>query len=1671
MLAVGLSEAEALHYLEKIVPESALVACVNSPSSVTLSGDVDSIAKLEEWISKDGKFAKRLRVQTAYHSPHMQLQAERYLELLGAIATNQIDATSVQMFSSVTGHQIDPSELGAQYWVRNMCEQVKFSQALTNLVEQSVSTIQTHRKSQANWSAILEIGPHSALEGPVNQILKASALKAATDLQYISMISRGQDAETTAIKAAGQLWSLGHDVNFFEINHHDEHIESLTSLTDLPAYPWNHSKGYWHESLTTRSIRFPSAARNDFLGLPVENQNAIEPRWQNRLRISENPWIEHHCITGTVLYPAAGMLIMVVEAALQMANPKMTLKGVTFENVHFERGLVIPSADQAVETSLSVQPHEAIPTLYSFTVFSITDGGKWTKHCFGKFSIVYEDTLSQVDPEGIDISDWREHANHFHQIKSQSTLRVNVAKLYEDLEKVGMEYGETFRNMTEVSVEVGMYRACGTVSIPDTKSLMPYEFEYPHIIHPATLDAIFHLLFVAFADGDAMVEASVPYTLEHMYIAASLPQGPGQEYIGYAQRAVQQGRETTGDIVVSDASWAEPKIVIRNFTMRQVTSGSDGADITTSGKNEAGQTQRRCVGIAWDEDVDFLHGAEAERVLQQQGIQQMPSHAPELHVWLNKLCHKNANCRALFVADDNEDVSAELSEILDRYGPLYEKSQRLSKCTIANASDALLASLHKLEVAGGLQVSTLDLDGDSVLPFEPNSFDLVVLLGSQNCNADRILRIIPRIKPATSKNAFFVLSFQSEGKEEEATTSSEIESSLNAANIQVIISLKGSGNRCHLTIAEALTRPQSLLKVTDLYLLDDPSSSAVVLKLKEVLSIMLRTHGIRIHTTSLCKAAQLKGQNVVSLLEIEKPFVKDWTSTQFEQFKTLISSAKHMLWITRGGQTLDPQDVDFASTTGLLRVIRNEYPQITLPHLDLSRAAALDTESVARLIISIWFSSISVKSSPHEMEFAELNGSVFIPRVVEESKFDIELELHSGKSQPIVGKLSSTRPMKIGADMVFIEDTDAGKDIDLDDVEIRVEAVSLNGSDLDSITVANLSSAFGREAAGVVTRLGSSVSRFSLGQRVVMMKKGCYRSYLRQHQSFVAAIPASLTAERCVALPHVYCTAWYALIDVARLSKGQSILIHNAAGGLGQAAIEIAQFIGAEVFATVGTKDKKNLLASHHKIAEDHIFDSRSTTFAKGVLQVTRGQGVDVVLHSRPGRVVAESCSCLAEFGHLVDLSKSLKGEHLALGLFRRNASLAALEIDKVTLLRPQLIETIFHKIFELAQMGVIGNISPILTFSITDLDKALRFIQSNKHSGKVVITFEKNANVPMLPPSPARLELDPAGTYILAGGLGSLGLDIATTMFHHGARHIVFLTRSGGSKNEQRLQNFRTDGLKVDALKCDIRIASEIDTVIRELIQNGCQIKGLVQCAMVLEDGIFETMLFSQWERAVQPKVQGTWNLHSLLPKDMDFFIMLSSVVCVIGNSGQANYAAGNTYEDAFAKYRRSQGLAASTINVGIVADSAHFIFEKNFGSYIEKYGHLASLLTTKDELGIALRAMMRGRTADNSPVTAQLVLGMSANISRYGLMTGSWAKDPKFIHRIQTESSQTPDVVIDTKTALKNATSFQETFEIVQNLLKEQVALAMGASLKDVDVEKPLYDFGGKKKTNPGI
>ena len=1412
MAAVGLSAVDVQPHIDELRPGSLVVACINSPSSVTVSGDLDMIDALETNLKEKNIFVRKLRVLTAYHSHHMKTIAEEYRVSMGSIEIMESEH-AVPMFSSVKGNIIFSKELTADYWVDNLVSPVRFVDAFKALLAYSPG--KTRRKIPISYSAMVEIGPAEGLKGPLNQILASVDAKLATTMLYTSVLKRGEDAESAAATAAGKLWCQGFPVSVARVNGLDEE-DSLKVLPDLPPYPWNHSKAYWHEPPCSKQKRTRKHPRTDLLGAPIDDQNEMEPRWRNFLSIAENPWLEHHRITAATLFPGAGMLIMAIEAAKQIADETREVKGFELREVTFERGLLIPSADQAIETSLNFQIHssEDGKTWWRYTVFSLPSNGTWTKHHSGLISTVYKDEprslgqISEADEE------WKAQTEHYRFLQENGTIEVKHEKFYKELEAVGMQYGDLFTNVMEAYAAPGTLSGHGRIKIPDTKSSMPHQFEYPHMIHPATLDAIFHMLFIGFTEGRPLHNAGVPYSMESMYISADLPNTPGDFFKGYSVTTKKGERESAGSLVISDSEWSEPKIVINHFAAREVTSGSGAS---------GAEDHKICSQIHWHEDVNHLQGNSAVQLLQSAGndIQS------QLSVWLQKLCFKESQLKVLVSGNHVEFKNA-----IHKFGPQSGQRLRFGKLTIVvpntEQEDSIKADLLASEIDA--KVETLDAEKLSSLE---GTFDLILTKSSGDdlgqfeahlTNSGRLVIICDE----TMKNLQEKLS--------EVNLMANFESKVQDQTLLVTSKV--------IDLANASSQNSQFLLISNI----EESNEAI--RLRNAITSKLTNLG---HTVTHCSGLPntVSGdEKIISLMEVERPWVVHWTAADLEAFQKLIFSATYMLWLTKGGQMLEVGNPDFAASTGVLRTMRTEVPQIILAHLDLS--SSIEPSAATNMIMDVFSSTCGAETA--DLEYAEKDGRLWISRVLEDASFDRELEYGTNNQKSIQGhlgnnkqvfKLTMSNPGLLDS-ALWVPDCGMEQPLQPDEIEMATSAYGLNSIDYLAASGDTQFTKIGYEASGIITKIGSNISRFSVGQRVAAVGLDSCKTTVRQHQDLVQEIPSHFDQNVAAGCGHVFTTAYHAVVQLAQLEKGESILITSAAGGVGQASIQLAKHIGANIFATVGSDEKKKTLVQHYGISEDQIFISKDLDLPKSIKRMTSGQGVDVVVSFSTGEKLRHTWSSLATSGRFVDLSLNTDSSNLNSKQFDQNASFFSVNMHQLLKNKPMKVSKAFQKAFDLARQGVLTSPYPLTVFDACDVGKAFHTMQSGEHIGKLVLDLQSSRPVPMMASPPEPLRLDPNATYVLSGGLGGLGPSLAQTMVDAGARSLAFLSRSGASTQgaKQILNNLRNQGCEAEAFACDVSRREALVDFMKEAHLRGWKIKGLIQCAMVLRVCCFFSIL-----------------------------------------------------------------------------------------------------------------------------------------------------------------------------------------------------------------------------------
>ncbi|KAF3386431.1 Compactin diketide synthase mokB [Penicillium rolfsii] len=1630
MIAAGLSEDDAHAYLEKVPAGSAVIACINSPSSVTLSGDVDAINQLEALISDDGNFARKLKVTTAYHSPHMREVSPSYLEMIGEITPVEADETEngPVMYSSLTGSIVSSSkELNAQYWVNNMQNAVKFSQGFLALLKHKRVASGGTRPVAVQWGGFLEVGPHAALQGPVRQIIDASNSKFAKSAPYASMLVRGKDATETALNAAGVIWAAGYKVDMTAVNQQASTGSNTPQmLCNLPSYPWNHTRSFWHESYSSRSYRFPPHVRNDYLGMAEDSYNSHEPRWRNYLRISENPWIEDHIITGTVLYPAAGMLVMALEGALRTADPLKTIEGFRMTDVMFERGLVISMDEESpVETRISFHPHSTKPSSWIFTVYSMTKGSPWAKHCAGTVAVVYEKEASEVEDESVDAL-WQKQLGSRRTLLSEAdSADVNVDEFYKNLDTIGMQYGPSFRNVQCLTAVPSKKASYGSVAVPDTRSTMPKNHEFPHVIHPATMDSIFHLVIASLDAGQPVKQAAVPYSIDEIYIAHDQPNEVGAIYSGYGRLLSYNGHEITTELVVSDQEWAKPMLTVKNFALRQVTSG-DGSE--THGAVSSGRPIKKCADITWVPDLSFLTSNENLTKLISPG-----KAASVVASWLDPVFLKTSNITALVVLFDESESSIDVLRRFrsQAYGP---------KNIIALAASESASHLMRDTLGEGTESTNITHkwlpESELLETLAPEGNDVVIGLGV----------------PDMAKNAGTLATLAPLACLTHAGQPSEIKDIVPASKCIGHL----ADDDVYVLFASS-TSPPSVELPNSVVLLLPESPSTALSTFAAAIQTKLESSGASVSETNLTPSgvASLAGKHVISLLEIDSPLVYAWGKEQFNTFKTLVSTVGHLFWITHGSVLESwSNGVEFATTQGLFRVMRNEYPMAILPSIDLSAVADISNAQYADLILDVWQTSLSEDA---EMEYAEGNGLIYIPRATEDAGFDYELQLASNTAKPILSALDAAeKPLKATESAntqgyIWIRDEQAESPLEAGQVEIKVEYAGVGtGPSLDSV----------RHAVGIVTRQDDSVKTLQLGQRAIAFSDAAGKTHVRQSQNLVAPLPDGLAPQEAVALVEPLITAQYALIEIAHLSQGQTLLLDDAGSPVGQALVQIAKAFGADIFALVHSKAARDIIASRYGIPADRIFDPALGNFVPLIQSAIQNRGVDVFVSQQAGTHVAGAVSILSDFGQFVDING--ESSRALLLSSKTNVTIARVDMAAVIQYRPAIVSKLFQHAFK---QYILQGPSPLTVVPATDLSASVNDI----HTEQVVVSLDDASPVLMRAPPAEKLKLDSEATYVLAGGLGALGLDIANWMIECGAKNLAFLSRSGGAKNQQDLQRLTERSVRAEAFKCNVNDAVSVAKVFNSIKARGSRIAGVIQLAMVLEDGIFDSMSFDQWRHAIEPKTKGSRNLlANIWPDDKPFFILLSSITGVIGNTAQANYASGNTFEDALAHHARNHlGINATSIDVGLVSDSSHFTTAGEFGdlnSYLGRYQHgWRGLQTNLDELGVVIRSIMRGSTSNGQSPPAQIVLGLGDRIE-HNEDAGGFSRDKKFELRVVKIGNQAGNgkAKQDVGTLLANATTMAEAAATVEENIKDLVAAAMGVSLEEVDAQKPLYDYG---------
>ncbi|KAI1747778.1 hypothetical protein F4782DRAFT_551542 [Xylaria castorea] len=1496
MLAVGLGPEEADPYLE----EGIRIACYNSPQSVTLSGNEDAAARVKAKLEADGVFVRALKTSgRAYHSHHMkdvgaiyEEYANRGFAFLDALEFPKHDkGSNIPLFvSSVTGEVKRNFQPGPDYWRENLESPVRFSQAVTRMTEIEGLGI----------NHIVEIGPHSALAGPIRQLRDKLGVS-SRDLEYTATLSRGEDSVTRLLDLAGALFIKGYPIDLARVNsleEQDRHGRITPRhglpLVDLPRYSWNYSAGPLRSkhrlNMDFQNRKFP---RHDLLGNLLPGVIRDQAQWRNMLDIHDLPWLEQHKLGPQPVLPATGYIGIAVEAARQFFHDKVKFEGpfkYFIPRFSIKSALNLPPSGTPIEVMTSVRFQTVSSAVSSsnwldFTVQSVSDG-VWTEHCVG---VIGRQEIDEITPL-------------FDETKVQEPRTSHT--WYRGFANIGLNYGPPFNGLSNIRTDPWTNQC-----VADTK-LLPTDVptdDSRYIVHPGAMDTCLQAFLIGAHNGSlkAAKRSFIPVDWEEVsiysYEGTSMP----------APTDVNGRVLATGEFTSLRALWGSFQLTAPDgrplFTAKKVNSITYAEDLNKNITHDRHPYLR----VIWKPDVGTLENC------QQTTTSSVPAPLENSLVQtLDLVGHKYPGMNILEIVNSEADLERKLPSILEGDSSL----KRYSSYTYLAASDALVeasaeaypsgrdvfaekASLFETEEQSGLEGVPYDL---IILPdissFDRPAADVVAALRPLLSENGRVL---------IHKNYYNAAAFNNEFSTVLEILSRELSSVLDSSGFDTqVVDQSVSG---WTLLLESKQAPKS---TNDVVVLSRDNTSGVIEFTRQ-----LANCGYKVHSASLSDenfAPQLD-TIYVSIVELGSSlFNGNLNATEFANLQLLVDSTQAIFWLT-SGDLLGEVNPNAAIVQGLGRTLQTEYIQLTFVTIDLDHSDARKAAEQTGRVLG-WFSKEADKI---DKEYIVKDNVFHVSRLAQDALLDSEYgEIINGET--VEEQYNATAPIRLDIEKIGLLDTlhfktdERSRELKADEAEVEVKAVGLNMKEYATFRGSFHSESLSHEGAGIVSRVGSGVTNVKVGDKHF---KAIHLHKMHNDDG--------LSFEEMAGMPLIFATAIYGLLYLGRLRKGEKVLIHSATGGVGLAAVQIAKMVGAEIFATVGTPAKREFLIRNYGIEDSHIFSSRDTSFAAGVMSATNGRGVDVALNSLVRELLAASWSCMANNGRHIEIGRTdiMEFGILDLNVFKRNTTFSAFDFGVVADDHPEIVADVMKDVMKYLREGKIRPLDPMALFPATQVSAAFAEFANPHRIGKVVVSFSSETSSSSSTVAVRREHKDavtfkPDGTYVLIGCLGGLGRCLARFMVDRGARNLTFLGRSGADKKEASamINSLRDHGCTVHVVRGDV---SNKEDVAKAVSVAGLPVYGMVQGSMALEDKLFSKLDLPGWQYPIDPKVRGTWNLHECLAgQPLDFFVMLSSISAMTGAPTQSNYCAANTFLDFFARYRDGLGLPATTVGLSMVLE-----------------------------------------------------------------------------------------------------------------------------------------------------
>ncbi|PYH92144.1 putative polyketide synthase [Aspergillus ellipticus CBS 707.79] len=831
-----------------------------------------------------------------------------------------------------------------------------------------------------------------------------------------------------------------------------------------------------------------------------------------------------------------------------------------------------------------------------------------------------------------------------------------------------------------------------------------------------------------------------------------------------------------------------------------------------------------------------------------------------------------------------------------------------------------------------------------------------------------------------------------------------------------------------------------------------------------------------------CSLVELAGINisastlVVFLLELHAVLLHGIAAMDYNILRAILSTTKTVLWVSQPATQIQTPFQHLAE--GLGRTLASE--DATRKFVTLALDCAETSDRVSGYILKLMR---QIRASPIdklETNYTAKDGILRIPRVSENGIMNERVaRMLKPRCQQVCQLGANTLvslhlgPHGASREIGYRERARDPSSLKQAELLVQVKAFGLTFRDYVVVSGQVDQLTLGTECAGVVQEAGSKTD-FQPGDRVCLIGAYLACTQARVKASHVVSIPANMTFAEAASLPTSLWVAYYAMHRMARVEEGETVLIHQGSSSVGQMMIQLALRQGVRVLVTASTTAKRDFICDTFGIPKTDVFSADDPSFRGKVYEVTGGQGVDLVIGALAGLDGLDFSECLAPCGRIIDIGVKVPRSP-AISVPRRqpmNISHTFLSMLDILQRKPDLAHRIFHKAMRFYLEEHLKPPQPLKVFQVGDVEAAFHSFQNSDNIGKRVVELTEGMPLEVDCITKPLYTFSANASYVIAGGLGGLGRSFARWMASRGARHLILLSRSGvqTSASHELVNGLRAQGVYISTPKVDISDLESLKKTIDNLAKTMPRIRGCIQATVALRDSLFDKMTHEDWVVSTSSKATGSWNLHQTLPGDLDFFVLLASLNGIFGSRAQANYAAGNTFQDALSQYRLSRGQKAVSIDLGLMVAEGVVAESEFLLASMRRIGHLMEiaqeelialldyycdpdlpLLSVDDAqvlVGIELPSAIKAKEIDLHHSMRRPIF---SHLFRMGIH-GSSRKEPNWVNAVD----------IDRPAALRAAASPDEAATLVIEWTSTKVGQVLGLSASDIEPSKPIHTYG---------